>query len=315
MASHASPTTAQRQPPPSLFLGPPSHNSSRTSLPSLLVPGAHASAVANPAQSRVPLLRNRSSRNAPPTANTPASPAGIPSSSNNSNPTATIAAAAAAVAATVPPTRHSQSTQQPQPPQSSTRLPTPRHLTRSRTSILWAEMQATLEEVELSASRTTHLFGAAHSSALSRLRASQIALAQAWARSEAVEDTTASLLASPSDPHAPNSNDTTNPTEESPTSRTEPPPSSNDPHPSPPPSQSKLEAYTENDVLLARQHREANDLFFQRVNSGVLDVVARLEDVAVAMREVEQESRDIWNDSSDGGESADEGGGASGGAG
>jgi len=36
---------------------------------------------------------------------------------------------------------------------------------------------------------------------------------------------------------------------------------------------------------------------FQRVNEGVLDVVAKLEDVAVAMRAVEQESRDIWGDS------------------
>jgi len=56
----------------------------------------------------------------------------------------------------------------------------------------------------------------------------------------------------------------------------------------------KLEEETEVDILLARKRREANDRYFQRVNQGVLDVVAKLEDVAVAMRAVEQESKDIW---------------------
>ena len=59
----------------------------------------------------------------------------------------------------------------------------------------------------------------------------------------------------------------------------------------------KLEDETEVDILLARRRREANDRYFQRVNQGVLDVVAKLEDVAVAMRAVEQESKDIWGES------------------
>ena len=42
--------------------------------------------------------------------------------------------------------------------------------------------------------------------------------------------------------------------------------------------------------------REANDKYFQRVNEGVLDVVAKLEEVASAMKAVEQESRDIWGE-------------------
>lgn len=54
-----------------------------------------------------------------------------------------------------------------------------------RTDALWAEMQATLEEVELSASGGTHVFGAEHDRKLLELRTAQIALAQAWARSEA----------------------------------------------------------------------------------------------------------------------------------
>jgi hypothetical protein len=48
------------------------------------------------------------------------------------------------------------------------------------------------------------------------------------------------------------------------------------------------------DILLARKRREANDRYFERVSRGVLDVVAKLEDVAGAMRAVEQESMDLW---------------------
>jgi hypothetical protein len=59
----------------------------------------------------------------------------------------------------------------------------------------------------------------------------------------------------------------------------------------------RLEEETEADILLARKRREANDKYFQRVNEGVLDVVAKLEEVSVAMRAVEQESRDIWGES------------------
>ncbi|KAG5292840.1 hypothetical protein I7I48_05046 [Histoplasma ohiense] len=58
---------------------------------------------------------------------------------------------------------------------------------------------------------------------------------------------------------------------------------------------------TERDILLARKRREANDRYFDRVNSGVLDVVAKLEEVASAMRVVERESKDIWNESGDDG--------------
>ena len=41
-------------------------------------------------------------------------------------------------------------------------------------------------------------------------------------------------------------------------------------------------------------------------------VRAAIRGVAIAMKEVEQESRDIWSESSDGGESVDEGGGGGG---
>ena len=146
-----------------------------------------------------------------------------------------------------------------------------------RTDALWAEMQATLAEVELSAARGTHFFGPEHSAALEELRTAQISLAQAWARSEADE-----MVEHPEehDDKAPKS------TEPSKDGGTE--------------SAAKgkgLEDETEGDILLARKRRAANDKYFKRVNLGVLDVVGRLEEVAVAMEKVEKESREIWSES------------------
>jgi len=60
--------------------------------------------------------------------------------------------------------------------------------------------------------------------------------------------------------------------------------------------ENEMEKETEADILLARKRRETNDRYFQRVNEGVLDVVAKLEEVANAMKAVEQESRDIWGE-------------------
>ena len=54
-----------------------------------------------------------------------------------------------------------------------------------RTNALWAEMQATLADVELSAAQGTHFFGPAHGTALEELRKAQVALAGAWGRSVA----------------------------------------------------------------------------------------------------------------------------------
>lgn len=179
-----------------------------------------------------------------------------------------------------------------------------------RTDALWAEMQATLEEVELSASGGTHVFGHEHDRKLSELRTAQIALAQAWARSEADDtiettlhnktgssagselrnmrgafmDAAKSSLGDESDrvkSAGEGLGDTFDGQREADERLA-----------------SALEEETEMDIVLARKRREANDRYFQRVNNGVIDVVAKLEDVAVAMRAVEQESKDVWNDSS-----------------
>lgn len=172
------------------------------------------------------------------------------------------------------------------------------------TDALWAEMQSTLEEVELSAVSGTHVFGAEHSKALDELRTAQIALAQAWARSEADEAMEMDAKDAPvvkgaamlgidmasggtaATPAAGSDGAGTGAGAGGAGTRKER-------------RGSKLEAETENDILLARKRREANDRYFERVNGGVLDVVSKLEDVAVAMRGVEQESRDIWSESED----------------
>ncbi|TVY26661.1 hypothetical protein LHYA1_G004138 [Lachnellula hyalina] len=166
-----------------------------------------------------------------------------------------------------------------------------------RTDALWAEMQSTLEEVELSAVNGTHVFGPQHARALQELRATQIGLAQAWARSEADEagetgsggkglalggeglsalDTVDSTVSGGAGGRTGSSTGIGGDAGER--------------------MGSKLEQETEADILLARRRREANDRYFQRVNGGVLDVVAKLEEVASAMRAVEQESRDIWGE-------------------
>lgn len=167
----------------------------------------------------------------------------------------------------------------------------------ARTDALWAEMQSTLEEVELSAVNATHVFGPEHSRALEELRKTQIALAQAWARSEADDvvdegrkgggtlgsegksalDGPGMTVTSGTDGGRDTANSATNSGGGEKMG-------------------SKLEEDTKADIVLARKRREANDRYFQRVNEGVLDVVAKLEGVASAMRSVEQESRDIWGD-------------------
>ncbi|KAL1876865.1 hypothetical protein VTK73DRAFT_9095 [Phialemonium thermophilum] len=189
-----------------------------------------------------------------------------------------------------------------------------------RTDALWAEMQATLEEVELSASGGTRVFGPDHDRKLGELRASQIALAQAWARSEADEAIEtlggggAAGITEARNTKASTTGDTGLQSEKGGTAAGP----STDIRVTDQGGRSimgtqsartgsfgggggdqeklgaKFEEETEADILLARKRREANDRYFQRVNKGVLDVVAKLEEVAVAMRAVEQESKDIW---------------------
>ncbi|KAK5658607.1 hypothetical protein OQA88_2000 [Cercophora sp. LCS_1] len=173
-----------------------------------------------------------------------------------------------------------------------------------RTDALWAEMQATLEEVELSASGGTRVFGPDHERKLSELRTAQIALAQAWARSEADDaietvgghnksgSTAAEGAEGGGKSEAVTGTDGAKSTAGTGSGR----PGSSGMGAGGEKLGARLNQETEADILLARKRREANDHYFQRVNQGVLDVVARLEEVATAMRAVEQESKDVWGD-------------------
>ncbi|KKA29751.1 hypothetical protein TD95_004502 [Thielaviopsis punctulata] len=164
----------------------------------------------------------------------------------------------------------------------------PPALERDRSDALWAEMQATLGEVELSASNGTHVFGRDHDRKLAELRAAQIALAQAWARSEADDAIETNKNKEAKIPGLGDAEGS-----KSIGSGVQRPSTSGGPSDK---LGAKLQEETEVDMLLARKRREANDIYFDRVNRGVLDVVAKLSDVATAMSAVERESRDIWND-------------------
>ena len=149
----------------------------------------------------------------------------------------------------------------PQPPQ-------PSQTEGDRTDALWAEMQATLAEVELSAFSSTHVFGSAHSAALDELREAQIGLAKAWGKSEADEEDEAEMSRVK----------TWEVKDEGKTDE-------------------KIdgEPEEEEDLAEARRRRAANEKFFNRVGQGVVDVVSKLEGVAQAMAKVERESREIWS--------------------
>lgn len=257
--------TPSRLPAPALFVGPPSRNASNTSL---LAPGTE-----NGKPSRTPLTRQRSllgqesKRPLPPTTNSTYD--GDHLSLSSSNPSAPFIR------------RQKQANQAAEAEASS------------RAEAIWAEMQNTLEEVELSAISGPGItvFGSEHSRALDELRKAQIDLAKAWARSEAEEsgqvaeerqsaqgtDATNMLATDRVEKLAegsPGAGSTITGTFE----------------------RSKLEEETERDIELSRKRREANDRYFEKVNKGVLEVVMKLEDVARAMKGVEKESQEIWHD-------------------
>lgn len=154
---------------------------------------------------------------------------------------------------------------------------------------IWQEMQTALSEVELSAVTSQNVFGEKHTEALEDLRLKQLKLAQAWARSEADDE----VVDPNSGADAASANATTRPPGE--TNLQDETTEQSAGHGSV--SHHTLDEETEKDIRLARKRREANDRYFDRVNQGVLDVVAKLEDVAQAMRTVERESKDIWSDS------------------
>ncbi|KIW05202.1 uncharacterized protein PV09_03746 [Verruconis gallopava] len=243
-----------RLPAPSLFVGPPSRNASNLSLTSPKEGGS---------SSAKPLSRQRSRLGQSSEVHD------VPSSPVESNTSGGLS-------------RHP-----------TVQISTWEGVSNERTDALWAEMQNTLEEVELNATSGTHVFGPGHSRALEELRTAQIALAQAWAKSEADEDQTGSTSATAHSGSAGATNpintvdslsgDRANKLGQVAATQ-------------PAGSKTQLEEDTEKDIALARQRREANDRYFERVNQGVLEVVKKLEVVAKAMKDVEVESKEIWGE-------------------
>ncbi|PVH94136.1 hypothetical protein DM02DRAFT_540078, partial [Periconia macrospinosa] len=267
-SSRSSQHPSNRLPAPALFVGPPSHNASNVSLLSPDKPSR------NPLTRQRSLLSPDSKRPPPPPAPTTTSAAydgGEHLSQTSSNPSA--------------PFMRRQKAQSAAADADAS----------SRAEAIWAEMQNTLEEVELSATKGPGMtvFGSEHSRALEALRKAQIDLAQAWARSEA-ED---SSQASSSDKATAAGDDAT---DMLPVSGEGDAPVTGGSGLSGPFERSKLEGETEKDIELSRKRREANDRYFEKVNRGVLEVVNRLEEVAKAMKGVESESKEIWRDGDSG---------------
>lgn len=259
-------TQTSRLPAPALFVGPPSHNASNTSL---LSPAPESRASAKPPLARQrSLLSPESKRPLPPTASSQYDGEHLsPTPSNVSAPFQ----------------RRQRQQSQAADAEAS-----------SRAEAIWAEMQNTLEEVELSAIKGPGMmvFGSDHSRALDELRRAQIELAKAWARSEA-EESEESAEQQQKKGHDLQAVDLV------PRSLTNTQINSDVRKGDKLFDRIKLEEETEKDIELSRKRREENDRYFEKVNKGVQEVVVRLEEVAKAMRGVESESKEIWGHGSD----------------
>lgn len=171
----------------------------------------------------------------------------------------------------------------------------------------WREMQSTLNEVELTAQSSTHVFGESHAKALDDLRDAQIALARAWGRGN--EDKATASQDEPTDltiDRFKGAHDLATERRQTAGRRradTEASMStvlsdeSGISESSARSGRSHLEDETAQDIRLASERRAANEAYFKKVDQGVKEVVERLERVAEAMRGVEGESRNLWSES------------------
>ncbi|PGH06168.1 hypothetical protein GX51_02556 [Blastomyces parvus] len=340
----AIPPPQQRPPPPFLFQGPPSLNTSNLSLPPSLLASPHNhtsphnNATAKPSLAtstahhihQPTLLRHHSTHSIPPDISA------VPSDATTT--LTTKLASAPGSTPSSPLMRASRFPAQGQGPGLGYGLGygtgtglgmglgngrgqhahAPAHgdmdgSARGDPDALWQQMQNTLAEVELSAMNGDHVFGTQHARALEELRDKQLALALAWARSEADE-----VVENPPVEESASATTTTGPTTTGKGGGTGAASSggagggtgtgggaesmrkdSNATATDEGTKERFMSETTERDILLARKRREANDRYFDRVNSGVLDVVTKLEEVALAMRVVERESKEIWNEAAD----------------
>ncbi|EFQ96746.1 hypothetical protein MGYG_08671 [Nannizzia gypsea CBS 118893] len=158
---------------------------------------------------------------------------------------------------------------------------------------LWDQMQSALAEVELAATGGSRMFGTYHPDLVESLRAKQLALAQAWGRTEGEEvpnNSNNGNSSNNSSGNSGNNNHNNNNNSSSGANTAVMEIEQNKPR-------EVLDEKTEKDITHARKRREANDRYFERVSNGVLDVVAKLEDVAETMREVADKSKEVWAES------------------
>ncbi|KAF2172429.1 hypothetical protein M409DRAFT_63118 [Zasmidium cellare ATCC 36951] len=195
-------------------------------------------------------------------------------------------------------------------PNPSSNLPPLKKASEKAVEAKWKEMQSTLNEVELTAQSSTHVFGESHAAALDDLRRAQVELARAWGRgnerqADAAEDLELNInrfkgaediALDRSSAHSRRqradtaASTSTALSDESTSVRSDVTSRSG---------RSQLEDETAADIKLASERRAANEAYFKKVDSGVKDVVAKLAVVAEAMRGVEGESRSLWSSSTE----------------
>jgi hypothetical protein len=263
-------TKPSRLPAPSLFVGPPSRNTSQLSVSRQL-----ASDAPHGKSSREPVTRQRSALSRPfESADSPA--------------------------------EESEKKQE-----GDARL---RKDSEKETEARWREMQSTLNEVELTAQSSTHVFGESHAKALDALRDAQIALAYAWGRgnedsgmlNSASLDNTISQFSmdgerrqSATEAGAHAGSRRTRPRADTQASMStvlsDESVRSDDIARE---SRVNMEDETAEDIRRASERRGKNEEYFRMVEKSVGDVVGKLDIVAEAMRGVEAESRSLWSGSS-----------------
>lgn len=289
----------QRQPAPSLFVGPPTRNAS--------APDLHLSTTVDAPNARTNLLHLRHDRPAQLPTVDATSPDRARAGAKQLNPVFADPLRRAGDGAGVGLGLRGEDKQRA------------REQERERAEAIWAEMQNTLEEVELSVASGGSVFSRDHARALEELRRAQIALAQAWTRSEADDG-----AADEEDAASRGGTDGPQAVGETSLLRSHKVSASSDGGEQRRGSgdrslrgeagrataggtggrkgstdggaKTQLEIETENDIQLARQRRQTNDRYFERVNRGVVDVVAKLQDVAEKMKAVEMESKEVWAD-------------------
>ena len=266
--SPTSNTKPSRLPAPSLFVGPPSRNTSQLSVSRQLTPDA-----ANGRNNRDPITRQRSAFSRP-----------------FESTEATVEE----------PQQHKDA---------DTRL---RKDSEKETEARWREMQTTLNDVELTAQSSTHVFGASHAIALDELRDAQVALAWAWGRGNEESgllnsvslDNTISQFSMDGERRQSATEEHGEPRKTRQRADTQAFVStvlsdeSVRSEETAKESRAQMEDETAEDIRRASERRGKNEEYFRMVEKSVGDVVSKLDVVAEAMKGVEAESRSLWSGSS-----------------